>query len=253
MSAVFPALFALLVFAFASWVTHVQSEARAAVTADPAVFIHIPKTGGTSVRSVFGAWLPHADHIGITALHRLWPETRRARSFAVVRNPWDRALSTYLFLRRPGLLTLQRKEMGIVPWKMFLAYLFGVRGELLFHAKFIRVRQRALRFDSFEEFALALPELKETYPFLASQSSYVTNELGEVVVDDVLRFEHLEADIAVYCQRLGVSPCALPHLRETQRPAGVAFHTNETVAAVWRVYADDIVRFGYAAHAPTPI
>ncbi|MDB2347376.1 sulfotransferase family protein [Verrucomicrobiales bacterium] len=66
------------------------------------VFIHIPKTAGTSVvKALFGS----------SSRHIPWEEFHRTNGrkfsdyykFAFVRNPWDRLLSAYLFLKRGGM------------------------------------------------------------------------------------------------------------------------------------------------------
>ena len=65
------------------------------------IFIHIPKTGGTSIRH----WLvdncsaishKSTKHLNLSEVETFF-NRKFEYSFAVVRNPWDRALSTYFY------------------------------------------------------------------------------------------------------------------------------------------------------------
>ena len=56
------------------------------------VFIHIPKTGGTSIRSALNMW-DRSNHITARDMQRMFPETCGKFTFAFVRNPWDRLVS----------------------------------------------------------------------------------------------------------------------------------------------------------------
>lgn len=59
-------------------------------------FVHVPRTGGQSVREALG--------VAECEIHLPAPEHRRrdphARLFTFVRNPWDRAVSIYAFFLR---------------------------------------------------------------------------------------------------------------------------------------------------------
>ena len=68
------------------------------------LFVHIPKTGGTSIESVFGWYSGHRgeqDHRTILEYRKLLGTNFDTYfSFSIVRNPWDRAVSYYLDVKR---------------------------------------------------------------------------------------------------------------------------------------------------------
>jgi len=56
------------------------------------VFIHIPKTGGTSIRTALDLWST-THHTTAREMRRMHPESSGQFYFTVVRNPWDRIVS----------------------------------------------------------------------------------------------------------------------------------------------------------------
>ena len=67
------------------------------------IFLHIPKTGGSSVRYALGAPERGRTHLSWTVYQQSNPEKfGRYFKFAFVRNPLDRAYSAYTYLKRGG-------------------------------------------------------------------------------------------------------------------------------------------------------
>lgn len=67
-----------------------------------AIFIHLPKSAGTSISRALA--LPSSRHVQ-AADYRTTNPAKFARffKFAFVRNPYDRLLSSYAFLKRGGM------------------------------------------------------------------------------------------------------------------------------------------------------
>jgi len=196
------------------------------------VFIHVPKTGGSSVgaalerlcpphmRSCLGAWLRPLGlprdyrrfrfrrHDPLTVVERHMPAQLFARcfKFAFVRNPWDRLVSEYnSVLRLPG------------------------------HRRHARVRA----LGGFKAY------LRREAPFvLASQRRLLVDSTGEIGADFVGRFERLEQDFASVCERLGIE-AALPHLNRHGHDDYRSYYDDEARELVRSHWGEDIVAFDY--------
>jgi len=67
---------------------------------------------------------------------------------------------------------------------------------------------------------------------------------GEMVMDDVLRFEHYQEEVTRLCERLDVEmPDDLPVLNKTNHKAYREHYTDETWAKASALFSDDIERF----------
>ena len=164
------------------------------------VFVHVPKTGGTSIEHAFladlglawderGAVLmgpnrdpalgpPRLGHLTAEEYYRNGHISRETFdgyfSFGFVRNPWSRVVSFYKYL--------------------------GVGGE-------------------FKRFVCAsLPGTlwKRDHYFVKPQHEFLCDASGKVIVDFVGRFETIAADFAKVAERVGL-PQALPHKNKQDR------------------------------------
>ncbi len=200
------------------------------------IFIHIPKTGGNSVSAAFGfGWAAHTD-IGQYA-RTLRPEVFRGYfKFAVVRNPWERMLSEYLFQRR------KRRPSREKP--------------------FIVDEWGAIRsFRSWVQVALSSPTLFPGVNWAGDVSPHIhrwSPQLdwisvdGDVAVDFVARAERLATDFEEIRRRAGLPAGALSHRNRTPHRHYSTYYDPETRARVGEYYARDIEHFGYTFERVKP-
>jgi hypothetical protein len=179
------------------------------------VFIHINKTGGSSIEHALKIPFEH-----LTALEKrreMGEEAWGRRfSFAFVRNPWDRAVSHYEYR-----VVSDRFDRPSGP-DGFRAWVREALGDLEKRVDRGSPRQRWVR----------------------PQARWITDEEGAVIVDFVGRFERLHEDFAEVCRRLN-RKAALPHVKATRRGHYRDYYDDETRLLVARWYEEDIERFGY--------
>jgi chondroitin 4-sulfotransferase 11 len=182
-----------------------------------AIFIHIPKTAGSSVsQSLFGKARsnPHAPY---SEYERINPRKfRRYFKFTFVRNPWDRVVSSYFYLR---------DELG--PQMSWYAHEIAPYPDF---AGFVRSWLTAANVRSSVHF-------KPQHMFICDASLRLR-------VDFVGRVETIEADFRHVCLRLGVAAALDWTNRSNHRPYQ-DYYTDELQDIVGAVYANDIALFGY--------
>jgi hypothetical protein len=206
------------------------------------LFIHIAKTGGTSVRSALtplllkdpSRWIQYlCNRLSGLSKHRLgvkFPRHAKAVAaleilpsdmfhdlfkFAFVRNPWDLQVSSYHHVQRE-------------------------RPHLMEHI------------DNFDHFLKWKLQEDRPYHYILDASGepqwYSLIDLqGQCLVDFVGRYENLQADFAYICQYLGLKKIPrLPHRRQaTERRDYRSYYSQESAELVARHYALDIQSFGY--------
>lgn len=186
------------------------------------IFIHIPKTAGSSIaEALFG--LP-SGHVPYFLYKQANPaKFRRYFKFAFVRNPWDRVVSAYAFLRKGGLNELDREwaERNLDGYPDFGSF---VRGWLT-------------------------PENAAGWVHFVPQSHFICDATGEIMIDFVGRYENLAADFRAVAARLGLE-AALPLRNQSERAGFAAYYDPESQEIVRRVYQRDIEVFGYPDAEP---
>jgi hypothetical protein len=179
------------------------------------IFFHIPKTAGLALNGAFFG-NRGLGHIDVRTARVLFGE-RRFRSFfkfCFVRNPWDRLVSAYHYLRAG-------------------------------HVK-SPIADAVAECSSFTEFVLELlasPEVAREQ-HIRPQASFVTTRDGRLAVDFVGRFERLEQDFRTVRRRLGVD-ARLASRNESSHNDYRAYYTPETRDAVGKFYGRDVALFGY--------
>jgi len=76
--------------------------------------------------------------------------------------------------------------------------------------------------------------------------SFLLDRHGNSLVDEIYRFEALEEEIHRLCKRIGIkAPDQLPERHRTIRRPYREYYGEKERAAVARIYARDLERFGY--------
>ena len=193
-----------------------------------AIFVHIPKTAGTTMLEALGAAPVVDTHAPALTYRRADPTFfASAFKFAVIRNPWDRFASSFTFMKDG------------TDWPMQQQWAARHIGELDF-AGFVR----KLRHPLFRQLVLS-------ERFFWPQSFWVTDRSDALIVDELYRFEQLAAVLPAIQSRLGIAGSnVIPVRRESARPPSCALYQDqEMVDLVARLYGRDIERFGYGFEA----
>lgn len=188
-----------------------------------AIFIHIPKTAGTSIYNALGMDVPPYTHVPARVLAAQHPQDFASSfRFTFVRDPWDRMVSTYEFLRN------------------------GTTWDEQKHWAREHIADRSLgdflrKVDADQGFRAAVM----SYEFFFPQTYFLTDRAGALLVDEIYRFEDIESGFAVLARRFSVDH-ALGHARRSSKKASFhEYYDAQTHAIVGRLYARDCQMLGY--------
>ena len=206
------------------------------------LFVHIAKTGGTSVRAALNPlrWrdpyyvpiflcsklskltghrigVKFPRHAKVIAAKEMLPRELfdNLFKFAFVRNPWDLQISSYHHIRRerPHLLA------GINDFEQFLRW------------KLDPARPYQYHIDTSIEL----------------QSDYLIDLNGKIIVDFIGKHEQLQEDFDEVCRRIGITSKTLPHKRKaTDRGDYRQYYNDDTARLVTDYFRRDIENFGYS-------
>jgi len=179
---------------------------------DDFIFIHINKTGGSSIESALG--IPFEHRTALEVLTDLGEELwSRKLTFAVVRNPWDKVVSHYHHRVKKNRTQMRTRPIAFPEW-VRLSY----------------GRQDPLYYDNPKMF---MP-----------QHDWIADSSGNVLVNEVCRFERLAEDFNRICQLLGKT-VSLPHLKSSKRGNYRDYYDDATARVVANWFARDLDTFEY--------
>ena len=184
------------------------------------IFIHIPKAAGVSLSiSLFGNL--GGGHQTIYSYYKIFSpkEFSEYYKFVIVRNPWDRLVSAYHFLKEGG-----------------------------FNSKDKDWFEKNLRkFETFEDFICLGLDQKEIYSFthFIPQHHYIYLN-GNLLVDTIYKFEKMDNIYIDLNKKLNVNISNIHSNKTQNRNLDYRkYYNKETELIVQRIYSKDISLFNY--------
>jgi len=209
------------------------------------IFAAVPKTGTHAVRQALREHLgdEDAEQVGLLVKKRFpWKDLaviqhghlslQQVRpylgedaftgyfKFAFVRNPWDRLVSAFFYLKNKEMRSNQH-------W----------------------AKKNLSEFDDFGEFVTRWVTRKNiwSYVFFRPQYQFICLEGTQPAVDFIGFYENLHSDFAAVCERINSSATLKEKNRNPLRVEDFReYYTDETRDIVAEVYAEDIKMFGYS-------
>jgi hypothetical protein len=197
------------------------------------IFVHIPKTGGTSVenliwpmpRTANDLWMGFRDNYHnkyqTGGLQHLLATQIRSEvgseifsayyKFSFVRNPWDRAVSQFASMA------------GREDLRDFIGMKKG---------------------DSFKQYLTLTSKRKHVQ--WEPQVNFLRDPAGELLVDYIGKFERFGESVLHVLSTLGVEAKTIPRTRKRRQGPYSAYYDDESRETIAEIYKLDIETFGYA-------
>lgn len=188
------------------------------------LFIHIPKTGGTTIEQLFNIkWTEDnllstsyqgdvaPQHFNVAQLQKARPNKWvQYYKFTFVRNPWDRLVSTYHWFNR-----------GCTTFELFVKYVYSMLKE-------------------HKDDILKVPNYRSMgFDHLVPQHEFVTEGVN------VFRFEEFAQGVSSLMAKFDLPIERYSHANSTKHAHYSTYYSAETQQMVAELYARDIEQFGY--------
>lgn len=184
------------------------------------IFVHIPKNAGLSVcYTLFGN--AGGSHRKIVDYKNIFsPNTfNRYYKFTFVRNPWDRLVSTFFFLKNGGLTEKDR----------------------------IWAESHLGEFTDFKNFVknwLTENNINNSLHF-QHQHIFLEDGKGQIAVDFIGRFENIDEDFKAITDTLNINRVLKKTNASERKENYRLYYDEETKAIVEAIYKKDIELFNY--------
>ena len=190
------------------------------------VFIHIPKNAGSSIEDILSN---HGGNIAKSfRIHYDKIDETMAKDyfiFSVKRNPYSRMISLWKYWTEEWVprfaSKLARSELNKYDWDF---------------SNFCK--NFSIFTDVIEKY-----HKKERVHFLPQVS--INDNPNYVKVDFWMRFENLQEDFDIICDRIGIPRQELPYKNKSKHKHYTEYYDEETKQIVAEKYAKDIEYFGY--------
>jgi len=185
------------------------------------IFVHIPKTAGKSILTV----LLEQDSCGhIPVLdYRIFDRYKFETyfKFAFVRNPWDRFLSAYTYLKKGGISSYDK-----IWSKTYLS-----------------------NYEDFESFVLDLQDITIAKKIIKGvhfrpQYDFVCDYKFNIKVNFIGKMENIDDDFEYVANKLG-KIVKIPHLNKSVHKDYRDLYSHKMKQIVYNLYEKDIKIFGY--------
>ncbi len=176
------------------------------------IFIHINKTGGSSVEAALN--LPFEHLSAVEKINAVGIEKWQSKfTFAFIRNPFDKVCSHYRYRVKTNQTNLKNNPITFSSW---VKKTYGDKDPFYF-----------------DKPKMFMPQV-----------DWLCDEKGEIMVDQIYRFETLDDDFETLCKKFSLA-AKLPHLKATKKVDYQSYYSTETKQIIKRYFAQDLDQFNY--------
>lgn len=179
------------------------------------IFIHINKTGGTSIAKAIG--LPIKQHYSVKDVIVKVGEEKldEVYTFSVVRNPWTKVVSHYKYRVKTNQTAMAEIPISFKDW---VKLTYGKDKDPFYYDKPL---------------------------MFAPQLEWLKDFDGNIKADKIIKFDSLNAEFKNIAKSIGINP-ELPHLNATKKVDYKDFYDTKTIDIIGEWFEEDIEKFGFS-------
>lgn len=153
-------------------------------------------------------------HVTANKLHEELPPKvfQKYFKFAFVRNPWDREVSRFFYIRKSADHAYHEKVNEFPDFETYVEWLMKFHKEV----------------------------------GVDTQLSRLTNHNGQVLVDFIGKFENLQEDFDFVCKKIGIPEAHLPEVNTSEHKPYRSYYSEQSKNIIGEIFKPDINFFGYA-------
>ena len=179
---------------------------------DKFVFIHINKTGGSSIEKALNLPLEHKT--AIEKIRKMGRKRWNSRfTFAVVRNPWDKVVSHYHYRVQTGQTGMGDKHISFPEW---VKRAYGAQD----------------------------PRYYDKPRMFMPQIDWIADSKGNILVDKILHFENINKEFQEAMKTIG-KDITLPHTKSSKRGDYREYYDQASIEIIRNWFQKDITAFSY--------
>ena len=186
------------------------------------VFVHIPKNAGCTLASSLNVTIGIGHNTRDKKYKHLRDHTLPHDSFVFcfVRNPWDRLVSSYFFLKQGGHPKFRAEDTAD-----FNEY-FGEH-------------------ETFRDMLINWDDRYYNQIHFRPQYQWICDSNDRLIPQYIGRFENIQHDYNVICDKLGLPRKKLPHANNSKHKHYTEYYDETTRQIVAEKYIKDIELFDY--------
>ena len=188
------------------------------------LFIHIPKCGGQAIRDALNMTTWVDNHANVRKVRDQVPSMwNHYIKFTSIRNPWEAEVSNFFYKLGPK---VQIARDGI---EHIEAALIGFKNHVM-------------------QYGISTYPFVENSKFPRSMMRFITDENGDIIVDEVLRLESVNEDLERMCEKHNLKkPNEVKIANYTRHLHYSRYYTDqEMIDYIYEKNQDYIEKFGYS-------
>lgn len=194
------------------------------------IFLHIPRTGGTSIEKALCGkdwWQRHppSKHLTAHVAKKIYaPYWEDYFKFTFVRNPWDRMVSMLRYGKGrtvDNIYEVYRNDKNLIEFTEY----FKTFNTIEYDTRFFNDNQ----FQDFNSFKNSI-----YYNIVGSEMNFIG------------KFETLQEDFNQVCDLIGISNSLLPHIQKSHHGHYSEYYSNDTRNLIQNRCQMEIENFSYS-------